>query len=166
MTEAAEILGEQGAQSVDQVWRDVLVAGSNVFCATDDVGGTSATRTNVDGLYNQVFNDKLQRALKRQNAKFFNKMVNASTGVGTVPIRQSYWAITHPDVEYSLDNATLNPSYRAVHEYGHQQEVMKQFEIGANKNIRFCTTTLQRLLGRRRQRGGSGHQASAPKTYS
>jgi len=32
LTEAAEVLGEQGGQSVDQVWRDIVVAGTNVFC--------------------------------------------------------------------------------------------------------------------------------------
>jgi len=40
LTEAAEVLGEQAGQSVDAVWRDILVAGTSVFCATDSVGAS------------------------------------------------------------------------------------------------------------------------------
>lgn len=160
LTEAAEVLGEQGAQSVDQVWRDVLVAGTNVFCATDDSGATDSTRTNVDGLINAIFLDKLQRQLKQQNAKFFNKMVNASTGVGTVPIRQSFWAITHPDVEYTLEGIS---GFRAIHEYGQQQSVMQPYEIGAYKNIRFCSTTFAKIFLGGGASTASGHKGTTGK---
>ena len=143
LTEFAELLGEQGGQSVDQVWRDILVAGTNVFCATDSVGGTSATRTDIDGLVNTVFLDKLIRQLKQQNAKFFTKMVKASTGVGTTPIRAAHWAIIHPDVEFSLDGLT---GYVPRAAYPAGQDAMDPYEIGAYKNLRFVPTTFAKIF--------------------
>jgi N4-gp56 family major capsid protein len=143
LTEAAEVLGEQAGQSVDAVWRDILVAGTNVFCAEDSAGATGTTRTNVDGLINGVFLDKLIRQLKGQNAKFHQKMIKASTGVGTVPIRAAFFAITHPDVEFTLEGVS---GFKATSEYGNNAPVMEPYEIGAYKNLRFCSTTQAKIF--------------------
>lgn len=143
LTEAAEVLGEQGGQSVDQIWRDIIIAGTNVFVATDNSGATSSTRTDGDGLINAVFIDKLIRQLKNQNAKFFTRMIKGSTGVGTSPIRASYWAITHPDVEFTLEAVS---GFKPRSDYASGVEAMDPFEIGAYKNVRFLSSTFAKIF--------------------
>lgn len=157
LTEAAEVLGEQAGQSLDAVWRDILVAGTNVFCATDSAGATSSTRTAVAGLINTVFCDKLIRQLKQQNAKFFNKIIKASTGVGTVPIRASFWTILHPDVEYSFDQMT---GFKSTSEYGGNQNIMADVEIGAYKNLRAVTTTQAKIFPSAGANVTAGHKST------
>lgn len=157
LTEAAEVLGEQAGQSLDQVWRDIIVAGTNVFCATDSVGATDATRTNIAGLINTVFCDKLIRQLKQQNAKFFNKIIKASTGIGTAPIRASFWTILHPDVEFTFEGMT---GFKSVSEYGGNQNVMTDIEIGAYKNMRAVTTTQAKIFPDAGANKGTGHAST------
>ena len=77
------MLGEQAGESIDQVCRDIVVAGTSVFCAEDSVGATGTTRTNVDGLINTVLLDKVIRLLQLNNAKPFTKLVKPNPNVGT-----------------------------------------------------------------------------------
>lgn len=158
LTEAAEVLGEQGGQSVDAVWRDVIVAGTNVFCATDSAGATGSTRTNTAGLVNTVFLDKLIRQLKQQNAKFFTKMIKSGTGVGSSPIRAAYWAITHPDVEFTLEGLT---GFVARAAYPAAQDAMDPYEIGAYKNLRLCSTTQAKIFADGGANVPGGHKSTS-----
>ena len=156
LTEMAELLGEQAGQSVDAVWRDILVAGTSVFCATDSVGASDTTRTNVDGLINTVLLRKAIRLLKGQNAKMFNKIIKAGTAVGTLPVRASFWAITHPDVEYDLEELT---GFIPVHTYPQQTNSMPS-EIGAYRHIRFVTSTQAKVFPDAGANVTAGHKST------
>lgn len=155
LTEAAEILGEQGGQSVDAVWRDILVAGTSVACHEgSDVYGT--TRTNVDGLMTSVGLRRSIRLLKGQNVKMFTKMIKASTGVGTSPIRPSFWMIIHTDTEYDFEEIT---GFKAVTEYAAQQNVMES-EVGAFRNLRAVTSTQAKVFPDAGANVTSGHKTT------
>lgn len=156
LTEAAQVLGEQSGQSLDAVWRDILVAGTSVFCATDSAGATSTTRTDVDGIMNSVLLRKIIRQLKGQNAKFFTKMIKASANVSTFPVRASYWSIIHTDVEYDAEEIT---GFHTVDTYSAQQNTMPS-EVGAFRNLRMVTSTQAKIfLG-----GGGGPTATNKQT--
>lgn len=142
LNDAADVLGEQGGESIDQVCRDVVVAGTAVFCAEDSVGATGTTRLNVDGLINSVLLDKVIRALQLANAKPFTKLIKPSDGVGTSAVLPSYWCITHPEVYYTLRTVT---GFTSVKDYPSQQEIMDG-EVGAYKDIRFCSTTFGKIF--------------------
>lgn len=156
LTEAAEVLGEQAGQSVDAVWRDILVAGTSVFCATDSVGASNTTRTDVDGLINTVLIRKAIRLLKGQNAKVFTKLIKASTGVGTGAIRPAFWAIVHTDTEYDLEELT---GFRAISDYSGMSEAMPS-EVGAYRNIRFVTSTQAKIFPDAGANVTSGHKTT------
>jgi N4-gp56 family major capsid protein len=132
VTEATDVLGDQAGTTIDQVRRDVLVAGSNVAYA-NGVANRLALIAKIAG----ADLDKAIRFLKNQNAKFMKEGIPPSDGVGTGAIRKAFIGIVHPDVEYDLEQIT---GFKSVSDYPAQMGVMED-EIGAYKNIRFVTST-------------------------
>jgi N4-gp56 family major capsid protein len=132
VTEATDVLGDQAGLTIDQVRRDVLVAGTNVAYAN-----AVAARVNVNVKLATTDLDKAIRYLKNQNAKFMREGMPASTGVGTGAIRKAYVAVCHPDTEFDLEALT---GFRAVSDYPSQESLLED-EIGSYKNIRFVSST-------------------------
>jgi N4-gp56 family major capsid protein len=132
VTEATDVLGDQAGTTIDQVRRDVMVAGTNVAYA-------SAVANRL-ALVNKLLGadlDKAIRYLKGQNAKYMKEGIGASDKVGTGPVRKAFIGIVHPDVEYDLETIT---GYKSVSEYGSQEGIIED-EIGSYKNIRFVSST-------------------------
>jgi N4-gp56 family major capsid protein len=137
ITEATEVLGDQAGLTIDQVRRDVLVAGTNVAYANG-----VANRAAVNVKLSTADLDKAIRFLKNQNAKFMKEGIPPSTGVGTGAIRKAYIAVIHPDVEFDVESLT---GFKPVSDYPSQMGVMED-EIGAYKNIRFVSSTNAKLF--------------------
>ena len=131
LTEANELLGENAGESLDEIYRDVLVAGTTVQYSN------GAARTAVNEILTGEMLDKSIRTLKRNNSVMHTEMIKAGTGIGTSPIRPAFWAIVHPDVEYTLEKIS---GFKPTIEYASQGPVMEG-EIGSYKNIRFLSTT-------------------------
>jgi N4-gp56 family major capsid protein len=132
VTEATDVLGDQAGTTIDQIRRDVLVAGTNAAYASG-----AANRSSVINKITGPDLDKAIRFLKGQNAKFMKEGLSSSDHVGTGAIRKAFVCLVHPDVEYDLEQIA---GFRAVSDYGSQEGVMED-EIGAYKNIRFVTST-------------------------
>lgn len=132
VTEATDVLGDQAGTTIDQIRRDVLVAGTNVAYASG-----AATRLATVQKISATDLDKAIRFLKSQNAKFMKEGLSASDNVGTGAVRKAFVGLAHPDVEFDLEQI---PGFRPVSDYGSQEGVMED-EIGAYKNIRFVTST-------------------------
>lgn len=132
ITEATEVLGDQAGITIDQVRRDVLVAGTNVAYASG-AASRAATINKITG----PDLDKAIRFLKNQNAKFIKDGISGSDKVGSGSVRKAFIALAHPDVEFDLEQIA---GYRAVSDYGSQESVMED-EIGSYKNIRFVSST-------------------------
>lgn len=132
VTEATDVLGDQAGTTIDQIRRDVLVAGTNAAYA-----GGVASRVLVVNKITGPDLDKAIRFLKTQNAKFVKQGIAPSDGVGTGAIRKAFIMLVHPDVEFDLESIA---GFRAVSDYGSQEGVIED-EIGAYKNIRFVTST-------------------------
>lgn len=131
LTEAGMVLGEQGGTTVDQVRRDVLVAGTNVIYTNGAARNTLNTTITAIALRTAI------RALNRQNAKFVRDMVMATTGIGTSPIRPAYIGLVHPDTEAQLEQIT---GYTPTTAYSSAMKA-EEDEIGAFRNIRFFKST-------------------------
>lgn len=137
VTEATDVLGDQAGTTIDQARRDVLVAGTNVAYANGVAGRSSVAAAIAAADLNKAI-----RFLKTQNAKFVKEGIMANDGVGTSPIRKSYIAIVHPDVEYDLESIT---GFKPVSDYPSQMSVMED-EIGSYKNIRFVSSTNAKIF--------------------
>ena len=130
---------ENMAQTLDSVYRDGIVGGTNFGRLTDSIGTIGAgARTTVAGKINAVALDKVARILKGADAKFYNDQIDSSTKISTQGIRKSYVAIVHPDVEFDLESV---PDYVPAANYSQNSGLMKG-EVGSYRNIRFVTSTL------------------------
>lgn len=134
LTETADILGEQAGDSMDQLMRNILAAGTTIqyaSTATQDSEVTAAMVLDRDEVKEAV------RTLRGNNAKPVTSMIDPSTGYNTVPIGRSFLAICSPETAFDLDSAT---GFTPVENYPNQTTVMED-EIGSLANVRFLMTT-------------------------
>lgn len=137
LTEAGMVLGEQAGTSVDQLRRDVLVAGTNVIYSNGTARNTLNTAITAVSLRMAI------RTLARQDAKYQKEMIKASTGIGTKPIRPAYIGIVHPDTTAALEGIT---GYIPVSEYSAAMSAEPD-EVGSYRNIRFFQSTNAKVFG-------------------
>ena len=134
LTETAEILGEQVGDSLDQLCRDIIVAGTTVQYAS--AASSRATVTAAMKMDRAEAKEAV-RTLKTNNAKPMTTMINPSTGFNTVPVGMSFIGIVHPNTTFDLDDAT---GWIPVEKYPNKSNVMPD-EVGALHNIRFVETS-------------------------
>jgi N4-gp56 family major capsid protein len=134
LTEAAEILGEQAGDSVDQLMRDIIAAGTTIQYAATASADSDITRTMV---LNRSEVKQAVRTLRGNNAKPVTTMVDPSTGYNTVPIGRSFIGIVSEDTAFDLDDAD---GWIPVEKYPNKSNVMED-EIGALGNVRFIMST-------------------------
>lgn len=133
LVEAAEILGDQMGDTIDQLTRDVLAAGTVVTY----VGDTSRGGVTSTDLITATEVRKAVRTLKNAKARRVTRMINASTGVATEPVSASYIGICHPDTTYDLQDET---GWVPVEKYASTMKVMEG-EVGKLNDVRFVETT-------------------------
>lgn len=134
LMEAAEILGDQMGDTLDQLTRDVLNAGTSVYYA--GTGHTLRSEVAAGELITDVLVKKVVRLLKNNKARRMTKMVNASTGYGTTPLNASYIGICHPNTTYDLKNIT---AFTPVEKYSSTVGLMEG-EVGKIDEVRFVET--------------------------
>jgi len=150
ISEASEVLGENMGETMDSVYREVLVAGTNVYVIEDDTvtgSGTVATGTtrgNAGGVLNKTVVDAVIRDLRGADAKTFTPIVSGSPKVNTYPIGASYWCLIHTDMEHDLFSAngdfTLGAEFTPVERYASISGTMET-EVGKYRNVRFVAST-------------------------
>lgn len=134
LTETAEILGEQAGDSLDQLCRNVLVAGASAqYASTATTVATVSSAMKLD----RAEVKEAVRTLKTNNAKPVTSMINPSTGYNTTPINRAFIGIVHPSTTYDLDDAT---GWIPVEKYPNQADVMPN-EVGSLAGVRFLETT-------------------------
>ena len=136
--EIIALLGEQAGESIDEIVRDVLVAGTNVIYA----GGRTA-RTELR------YSDTLTPALVRQVKRFLERR-NAPTFASG-----DYVAIVHPDVVYDL---TGDSSWETYAEYAGSTNIFNG-EIGRLYGVRFVRSTKAKIFAYSGSSGGTSSGA-------
>jgi N4-gp56 family major capsid protein len=139
LMEAAEIMGDQAGDTLDQLTRDILNAGTAAIYS-----GTSNTQTS-DVAAGDVISygnlDAASLALKNNKARPITRQINPSTGYNTTPIPASYIAIIHPTITAKVATFT---GWTPVEKYSNQQGIMEG-EVGSysanGTKIRFIETT-------------------------
>ena len=137
LTETTELCGENMAETVDTIHRDILNAGTSVFYAGSLDTASIDTRAEVDENVTEATLRACVNTLRNAKAKYFTNMIKGSTGYATYPIAPSYWAIVHPNVVHDLEGLT---NFRRIEEYAQHQEVHEN-EVGAIFNVRFVMST-------------------------
>lgn len=134
LTETADLLGQQAGNTLDQIARDVMVAGSTVQYAAN------ATTTNTVTASMTLTRAEIReavRTLQNNDAKKVTRMVNPSTGFNTSPLNAAFVGIISPSTLFDLKD---EPGFIPVEEYASQSNVMEG-EVGAMDDVRFVMTT-------------------------
>ncbi len=133
LTEASQILGDQAGDSLDQLCRNIAVAGTSVSYATgterDDIAATNKITA--------ALIKKAVRTLKNNKAKTLTRMVNASTGISTEPVAPAYIGIVHPNTTYDLKTDSL---FVPIEKYSSNTTAMEG-EVGKLDEVRFIEST-------------------------
>lgn len=134
LTEAAQVLGEQAANTLDQLCRDTVTAGTTVQYADN-----RANRYLIIASSLVTANDirEAVTTLAGNNAKKITRIVNPTTGYNTTPINAAYVAIVHPKTVYTLKGLT---GWVPVQSYPSQMDVMEG-EVGALDDVRFIQSS-------------------------
>lgn len=134
LNEVNDLLAQNMGNTLDQLNRDVLAAGTtkqyaSTATATDEV--TSTMKLTRDEIKEAV------RTLKNNNAMKLTQMVDPSDGFNTSPIDACYVALVHPNSTYDLKDLE---GFVRVEEYGQGRAAMEN-EVGALDEVRFIETT-------------------------
>lgn len=134
LTETADLLGQQAGNTLDQLCRNVIGAGTTIQYAS------TATTTATVTASMKITRDEIReavRTLQGNDCAKMTRMVNASTGFNTSPINASYIGIISHSTLYDLKDQT---GFIPVEEYASQKNVMEG-EVGAMDDVRFVMTT-------------------------
>lgn len=134
LTIIASELGEQVGDSLDQICRDIIVAGTTIQYASTALARTDITAAMV---LNRAEVKEAVRTLKRNNARPVMKMIDPSTGYNTVPLNKAFIGIVHPDTTADLDNAI---GWIPVEKYANKSDIMPG-EVGSLAGVRFVEST-------------------------
>lgn len=138
LVEAAEILGDQMGDTIDQLTRDVLAAGTVVTY----IGDTSRAGITTTDLITATEVRKAVRTLKNAKARRITRMINSSTGVATEPVSAAYIGMVHPDTTYDLQDET---GWVPVEKYASTMKVMEN-EVGKLNDVRFVESTNAKIF--------------------
>lgn len=136
LMETAEILGDQAGDTLDQLTRDIIAAGTSVIYSDVSVNTVRTDIATTDLITVSVIK-KAVKTLKNNLAKKITSMVNASTGYATTPLNSCYVGIIHPNITYTLKGLT---GWKPVETYSSSIKVMEG-EVGAVDEVRFVETT-------------------------
>lgn len=134
LVEAGEILGDQAADTLDQLTRDILNAGSVLARAAARVSRVTIAAGDV---LTSTLVDTGVLALKTAKARKITSMVEASTGFNTTPIPACFIGIIHTNISATVKAFT---GFVPVEKYPSQKGVLEG-EIGTYNQIRFIETT-------------------------
>ena len=132
LTEFAEVLGDQAGDTLDQLARNVLAAGTTMTY----VGQTQRTDITGSNLITATEVRKAVRTLKNNKARRVTQMIAATTGVATEPVAPAYIGIVHPSTTYDLQDET---GWVPVEKYSSSMKVMEG-EVGKLGDVRFVET--------------------------
>lgn len=129
---AAEMLGVQMGETIDEIVRDVLVACSSTTNASNGTNGATPTelaKADIDGV---------TRTLMDNDAEMVTPMIKAAQGEGTSPVRASYWGILQTALIEDLEAVS---GFRSVAQYPNQVNV-DAAEWGSTGNVRWLASSV------------------------
>ncbi len=131
LVETAELLGEQAGETRDALVKDTLAATASSTNAGSGANGQAPTEISAADI------EAIVKALLGNKAKMITSIVKASTGVGTTPVRPSFWGILHTDNIDALEDVV---GFLTTAKYPSQGTVLMA-EWGSTKNVRWLIST-------------------------
>lgn len=138
LTELAELLGEQRGQSLDIVYRDIFVAGTNVYYAGSYADSAIDTRIEIMTAPTLADFKAIREGLIGNKAQMIAPMIKASGNVGTMPVAPAFYGIISHELQHDIEACD---DFLPVYQYPSSVGSFPS-EIGAlpEANIRFLIT--------------------------
>ena len=133
MEQVTQIVGEQAAETVENMRIGVLLGGTNVEYAD------GAARTAVNTPLTLPLQRRITRKLKNQKARFLTDSIKSTPRFYTESISPCFVAVCHPDCEADIRSL---PHFQDVKDYGNTTPW--ENEIGAVEGVRYLFTTLMK----------------------
>lgn len=133
MEQVTQIVGEQAAETVENMRIGVLLGGTNVEYAN----GTA--RDEVNTPISLPLQRRITRKLKNQKARFLTDSIKSTPRFYTESISPCFVAVCHPDCEADIRSM---PHFQDVKDYGNTSPW--ENEIGAVEGVRYLFTTLMK----------------------
>lgn len=132
LNESSRLLAQNLAQTIDEITRDVLASTSSVLQCSNGNNGNTPTELSKEDI------DTAVKTLLGNNAEMISEVVTASTGLGTSPIRPSFWGFIDTDLLDDLEQVSnfINTSNYA------QQNTVLDAEWGSTGNVRWLYTSV------------------------
>jgi N4-gp56 family major capsid protein len=134
LQQSTDLCSEQASHSIEAISLNKLKGGTNVVYS----GGVTARGSVIAGPTAGDIS-KCVRVLDRGLARPITKMVKASPDYSTTPVRASFVALAHTDLDWDLNQMT---GFKPVVQYAQPGEALPN-ETGASGRVRFVLT--QRL---------------------
>lgn len=132
--EANQIMGDQVGNTLDQLARDVIVAGTNVIYS--GTGNTARNEVAAGDVITLANIQSAEETLKINNTKWMTSFVDPSTGISTIPLPPSFIGICHV---YTTKTLRAMSGFTKVELYS-QPGARMDGEIGKVENTRFIET--------------------------
>lgn len=132
LNEAARLLAQNLAQTMDEVTRDVLASTSSVLQCSNGVNGntpTELTKADIDTAIVTLLNN---------DAEMISEVVIGTDAFGTSPVRPAFWAYIDTAL---LDDLEAVANFINSSQYSQQQSVLDA-EWGATSNVRWLYTSV------------------------
>lgn len=133
MEQVTQIVGEQAAETVENVRIGVLLGGSNVEYAN----GTARAQVNTP--LSLPLQRRITRKLKNQKARYITDTIKSTPRFYTESVSPCFVAVCHPDCEADIRSMT---HFQDVKDYGNTSPW--ENEIGAVEGVRYLFTTLMK----------------------
>lgn len=133
MEQVTQIVGEQAAETVENMRIGVLLGGSNVEYANGEA------RNDVNTPITLPLQRRITRKLKNQKARFLTDSIKSTPRFYTESISPCFVAVCHPDCEADIRSM---PHFQDVKDYGNTSPW--ENEIGAVEGVRYLFTTLMK----------------------
>lgn len=133
MEQVTQIVGEQAAETVENMRIGVLLGGTNVEYAN----GTS--RSTVNTPISLPLQRRITRKLKNQKARMITDSIKSTPRFYTESVAPCFVAVCHPDCEADIRSM---PHFIDVKDYGNAGPW--ENEIGAVEGVRYLFTTLMK----------------------
>jgi N4-gp56 family major capsid protein len=132
ITEAVEVLGQQMGETLDEVVRDILSANASATNASGGSNGNTPTEITKGDV------DDVIKTMMGNNALMISDVVTATSGVGTVPIPPSYFALADTDMSKDIGNLA---NFVSPESYSKQTPVLES-EWGQTGRVRWCLSSV------------------------
>lgn len=137
--------GYQAGETIEELRRDVIVAGTNVIYAN------GASRAAVNTIIAVGDFKTAVRFLENQKAMRFTQLIKPATGINTEAVAPSFWGWCHPDIRPTIRAMT---GFIDVKDYSNNQSVVEG-EIGSVEEVRVVSTTKGKIWTGGGTSGGS-----------